>query len=187
MSQGDGARSLRARLDAFVGRPIGRGAPSVAPDPVNLPMIRHWVAAFEDENPVYVDADAAAASRFGEIVAPPMMLQTWTLPTPMITGIAERGGSPVRVSDAGALSVLDEAGFTATLAANSEFEIERYLHVGEIVSSTTVMESISDEKQTRIGRGHFVTWLTTYVDGSGGVVGRQRFRIFKFKPDGTER
>ena len=32
-------------------------------------MIRHWAAAFEDANPVYVDAAAAAASRFGEIVA----------------------------------------------------------------------------------------------------------------------
>ena len=48
--------------------------------------------------------------------------------------------------------MLDEAGFTATLASNSEFEIERYLHLGETVSATTVIESISEEKQTRIGR-----------------------------------
>jgi hypothetical protein len=163
------------------------GRPAVAPDPVNLPMIRHWVAAFEDENPVYVDAETAAASSFGAIVAPPLMLQTWTFPSPMITGMAERGGSPVPVHDAGALSVLDEAGFTATLAANSEFEIERYLHLGEVVSSSAVIESISEEKQTRIGRGYFVTWLTTYVDETGEVIGRQRFRIFKFKPDEANR
>ena len=30
-----------------------------APDPVNLPMIRHWVEAMGDENPVYLDEEAA--------------------------------------------------------------------------------------------------------------------------------
>ena len=53
------------------------------------------------------------------------MLQTWTMATPMITGIAERGGSPVESGTGGALAVLDEAGFVGTLASNSEFEIER--------------------------------------------------------------
>jgi hypothetical protein len=54
-----------------------------------------------------------------------------------------------------------------------------------VVSSSTVIESISDEKQTRIGPGHFVTWVTTYVDESGEVVGTQTFRILKFKPGGA--
>ena len=46
-----------------------------------------------------------------------------------------------------------------------------------------VMESISDKKQTRLGPGHFITWVTTYRDEHGAVVGRQTFRILKFKPD----
>jgi hypothetical protein len=179
------ADSFRARLDAFIGRPVGAGT-AVAPDPVNQPMIRHWAAAFEDDNPVYVDPEAAAASRHGQIVAPPLMLQTWTMATPLIRGIGERGGSPVEsTGDGGALALLDDAGFTATLASNSEFEIERYLHLGEVVSSTTVIDSISDEKQTRLGPGHFLTWVTTYRDEAGEVVGRQIFRILKFRPGGS--
>ena len=173
---------LRARLEEFVDRPVGSGGPSTAPDPVNQPMIRHWAAAFEDENPVYTDPDAAARSRFGCVVAPPLMLQTWTMATPRITGIAERGGAPVDTGRGGALAVLDEAGFVGTLASKSEFEIVRYLHLGEDVTGTTVIESISDEKQTRLGPGYFVTWITTYRDGDGEIVGRQRFRILKFKP-----
>ena len=180
----DVAVTFRERLDALVGRPMGAGGAHVAPDPVNQPMIRHWAAAFEDANPVYTDPDQAASSRFGAIVAPPLMLQTWTMATPRITGIRERGGSPVESTGAGPLAVLDEAGFVATLASNSEFEFERYLRLGEVVSATTVIESISDEKQTRLGPGHFVTWVTTYVDEAGEVVGRQRFRILKFKPLG---
>jgi hypothetical protein len=80
------------------------------------------------------------------------------------------------------LAILDDAGFRGTVAVNSEFEIERYVRLGEELSSTTVIEEISDEKQTALGAGHFCTWVTTYVDGSGDVVGRQRFRILKFKP-----
>jgi len=45
------------------------------------------------------------------------------------------------------------------------------------------IESVSDEKQTRIGKGFFITWITTYRDEGGEVVGRQMFRILKFAPD----
>jgi hypothetical protein len=178
------AKTFPERLAALVGQPAGPGGPAVAPDPVNQAMIRHWAAAFEDRNPVYTDPAFAARSRFGGIVAPPCMLQTWTMPTPEITGIAERGGSPVELEGPSPLSVLDDAGFVATLASNSEFEIERYVRLGEVLTSTTVIESISAEKRTRVGSGHFVTWITTYLDERGEVVGRQRFRILKFKPGG---
>lgn len=171
-------------LAALVGQPIAPGGPNVAPDPVNAPMIRHWAAAFEDANPVYVDPDAAAASRHGRLVAPPLMLQTWTMATPRITGIRERGGSPVEGDGAAVLRLLDEAGFVGTLATNSEFEIDRYLHLGDVVSAETILESVSPEKQTRLGPGRFVTWVTTYTDAAGERVGRQTFRILKFDPSG---
>ncbi len=178
--------ALEEQLASLVGQPVGRGGPSVAPDPVNQPMIRHWAAAFADANPVYTDPVAAAASRFGGIVAPPLMLQTWTMPTPTLEGITERGGSPVAVDGDTALSVLDRAGYVGTLATNSEFDVIRYLRLGEVVSSETVFESISEEKRTRMGRGRFVTWVTTYTVDSGEVVGRQTFRILKFDPDGAQ-
>ena len=174
--------TFQERLDALVGKPIRGDSVSHAPDPVNQPMIRHWAAAFEDHNAAYVDAEFAARSRFGGIVAPPLMLQTWTMATPMITGIRERGGSPVPSEGESALGLFDDAGFTATLASNSEFEIDRYLRLDDVISATTVVESISTEKQTRVGRGHFLTWLTTYVDQNGETVGTQRFRILKFMP-----
>ena len=169
-----------ARMQAQVGKPIG--APNVAPDPVNQPMIRHWAAAFEDANPVYTDPAFAASTRFGGIVAPPLMLQTWTMPTPKISGIAERGGSPTE-GGANPLAPLDEAGFIATLATNSEFEVVRYLRLDETITATTVLESVSERKKTRLGPGHFVTWVTTYRAAHDEVVGRQMFRMLKFKPD----
>ena len=171
---------LRERLERFVGQPMG--PPSEAPDPVNLPMIRHWVAALDDRNPVYLDEEVASSTRFAGVVAPPAMLQTWTMPSPRIEGIAERGGSPVEMPSDNPIPVLDEAGFTGTLATNSELEFHRYLRPGDHLHTTSAVESISNRKTTSLGQGYFVTWVTTYATAEGEVVGRQLFRIFKFDP-----
>lgn len=178
-------RPLIDRLRELVGLPLDRdGAPTHGPDAVNEAMIRHWAAAFEDRNPIYTDPDAAATSRHGGIVAPPLMLQTWIMATPDLTAMAHNGGVPSEAGDIRVFALLDEAGFIAPLASNSEYEIERYLRPGERVSATTVLEEVSPEKRTRLGPGHFVTWVTSYTDDAGDVVGRQRFRMLKFRPEG---
>jgi acyl dehydratase len=176
----DEVDALRARLDEYVGKPMG--PPSVAPDPVNVPMIRHWVDALDDRNPVYLDEEFAATTRFGGIVAPPAMLQTWTMARPRIEGIAERGGSPVEMASDNPIPVLDEAGFVGTLATNSELEFVRYLRPGDHLHLTSELESISNRKTTALGQGYFITWITTYMTGENEVVGRQLFRILKFDP-----
>ncbi len=177
---GEEVDELRARLEAYVGKPMG--PPAVAPDAVNVPMTRHWVDALDDRNPVYLDEKFAATTRFGGIVAPPAMLQTWTMPRPRIEGIAERGGAPVEMISDNPIPVLDEAGYVGTLATNSELEFVRYLRPGDHLHLTTELESISDRKTTALGQGYFLTWVTTYATAEGEVVGRQLFRVFKFDP-----
>ena len=175
--------AFQDKLRALVGRPTGgSGMPSVAPDPVNQPMIRHWAHALNDMNPVYLDPDFAASSRFGGVVSPPVMLQTWTMPAPKLEGIRERGGVPVEITDS-PTQFLDDAGFTSTVATNSEFEIERYPRLGDVVSATSVFEDVSDEKKTALGTGYFLTWLITYRDQNAEVLGRQRFRVLRFRPE----
>lgn len=173
---------VREGLERFVGQPVGPSGPTDAPDEVNVPMIRHWVDALNDQNPVYLDEEFAAGTRFGGTVAPPAMLQAWTMPRPIIEGIAERGGSPVEIPKESALTRLDEAGYVGTLATNSELEFERYLKPGDKLQSSTLMESISNQKRTGLGLGYFLTWVTTYTVDGEEVVGRQLFRIFKFDP-----
>jgi len=171
---------LRARLEKYVGKPMG--PPAVAPDPVNVPMIRHWVDALDDRNPVYLDEQLAATTRFGGTVAPPAMLQAWTMPRPRIEGIAERGGAPDDIAFDNPIPVLDEAGYVGTLATNSELEFLRYLRPGDHLHLTIDLESISNRKTTSLGKGYFLTWVTTYMTGDDDVVGRQMFRVFKFDP-----
>ena len=62
----DAKATFRERLRGLVGKPTGSRRPTVAPDPVNQPMIRHWIEAIRDDNPVYVDPDAA--NRYGNMV-----------------------------------------------------------------------------------------------------------------------
>jgi acyl dehydratase len=171
--------TLRAGLEKFVGKPMGASA--VAPDAVNVPMIRHWVDALDDRNPVYLDQAFAATTRFGGIVAPPAMLQAWSMARPRIEGIAERGGAPEMHFDNPFIR-LDEAGYVGTLATNSELEFVRYLRPGDHLHWSIEVESISNRKTTSLGKGYFVTWVTTYMDGEDEVVGRQLFRILKFDP-----
>ncbi len=57
----------------------GESPPRAARDPVNLPMIRNWTEALGDDNPVYADPAAAAAAGHGGLVAPPAMVQAWTM------------------------------------------------------------------------------------------------------------
>ena len=115
---------IREGLEHYIGKSMGAEESVSAPDAINLPMIRHWVDALDDRNPIYLDEDAAASSRFGTIVAPPAMLQAWVMPRPKIEGIAERGGAPDEMTFDNPISALDDAGFTATLATNSELEFE---------------------------------------------------------------
>jgi acyl dehydratase len=171
---------LRARLEKYVGEPMGPA--SEAPDPVNVPMIRHWVDALDDRNPVYLDEEFAAKTRHGGIVAPPAMLQAWGMPRPKIEGIAERGGAPTDFQHDNAIAALDEAGYVGTLATNSELEFVRYLRPGERLHVSNAVDSISDRKTTGMGKGYFLTWITTYTTPDGEVVGRQLFRVLKFDP-----
>ncbi len=166
--------SLDERLQEIVRRSKSSPA-AVARDPVNQPMIRHWCDAIGDTNPVYTDGEAAAASVHAGIVAPPTMLQAWSMP-----GLGPR---PKR-ADGGAspLSILDEVGYTSVVATDCEQEYLRYLKPGDLLSVTSRLESISVEKHTALGDGYFVTNLSTYRDQHGEVVAEMRFRILKFKP-----
>ncbi len=158
---------------------VGRSSPfNTARDAVNEAMIRHWCDIIDDANPVYTDASTASASVFGGIVAPPAMLDVWDKPGLHLTR------DPSNPQSA-ALNLLDAAGFTSTVAVNSELEFARYLRPGEWLHSTLTLEEVSDEKQTGLGTGHFVTSRLSYSVGDE-LVGTVLFRVLKFRP-GTGR
>jgi uncharacterized protein len=168
---------LYEQLQAIVG--TSNGPPTKGQYPVNTPMISHLVEALGDQNPIYVDDEAAKAAGHDGIVAPPTMLQVWWM-----RGL--RGGRPEGGAFSTALQLLDEAGFTSTVAVNCEQEYVRYLRPGDEITVTGVLDAVSAEKTTGLGVGHFVTSREEARDQNGEVVGIHLWRILKFKP-GTGR
>ncbi len=150
-------------------------------------MIRHWVEAMGDENPVYTDEEAARAAGFPGVIAPPTMLQAWImrgykataeLAAARAAGRSEPGSSPADEL----MAVLDEGGFTSVVATNCEQEYDRPVVLGDRLSVSSSIESVSPEKHTALGIGHFVTTLLSFTDQTGAPVANMRFRILKFRP-----
>ena len=160
-----------ARIIAF-----GECGPRLARDPVNLPMIHNWAEAMGDGNPLYTDARAAAGSVHGGLVAPPAMIQVWTM----------RGLHPVTDpgDPLGLMSqLLDKAGFTSVVATNCEQTYHRYLRPGEQVSVRSSLEDVAGPKHTALGAGWFVTTRSTWYAGQEPVA-TMLFRVLKFRPSG---
>lgn len=163
-----------SELKAFEGVEIGPPVP--APDEVNAPMIRHWCEAMGDTNPIYTDPDAAARSAHGGLVAPPTMLQAWVMHG--LSGRPRDEDDPYEQMT----RLLFSRGFTSVVGTNSEQTYERYLRPGDRLTMRTVIDSISDEKATGMGVGHFVTTRQDYYDADNAVVGSMKFRILRFRP-----
>jgi uncharacterized OB-fold protein/acyl dehydratase len=166
---------LRAGLDAWIGR---EGEPSLARDAVNPAMIRHWCDAVGDENPVYTDRKFAAKSVHGGIVAPPTMLQAWTMAG--LRPPAPASARPSPLSEV--MRLLDAAGYTSVVATNCRQEYRRYVREGDLLSVTTRIAKVSEEKQTALGAGRFIDEEMIYRDATGEEVARMTFRILKFVP-----
>jgi uncharacterized OB-fold protein/acyl dehydratase len=155
------------------------GPVQVARHPVNLPAIADWCDAIGDDNPNYTSETAAGKSVHGGIVAPPATLDIWDRAGLPAQAPAARSGDDPRSKVS---RMLESAGFVGVVAVNSELEIVRYLRPGDRLQNTQLLEDISDEKQTGLGTGHFVTTRHRYTTDSGEHVGDLLFRILKFKP-----
>ena len=180
----EGGPSLDGRLQSFVG--LSTGPTHRAPDPVNLPMIRHWIEAMGDRNPVYVDEEAARAAGFAGIIAPPTMLQAWIMRGLRTSQEADearaRGVETPGSPNDQLMAVLDEAGFTSVVATNCDQHYERPLVPGDRLEATSTIDAVSGEKKTGLGVGHFITTRLEFTDQDDQVVATMLFRILKFRP-----
>ncbi|MFD8008408.1 bifunctional MaoC family dehydratase N-terminal/OB-fold nucleic acid binding domain-containing protein [Streptomyces mirabilis] len=162
----DEAAELEGRLKAYEGR--AAAVAGVGKDPVNEPMIRHWCEAMGDTNAAYTGPDA---------VAPPTMLQAWTM-----GGLSGHEGRSDAYDEL--LGLLDEAGCTSVVATDCEQEYLRPLRPGDEITFDAVIESVSERKTTKLGTGHFVTTRMD-VRANGEPAGTHRFRILKYAPART--
>ena len=167
---------LHERLLRHVGGTSG--APRVAPDPVNEPMIRHWCLALGDANPAYTDPVAAAASRFGGIVAPPTMIQAWTHHDRRFPG-GDEGANAEELL----VAELGEAGYTGVVATGCHYRFTRPLRPGDRTTYQAVIRTVSPRRRTRLGEGYFITAEVTYRDQEDREVATMAFTTLRFRPE----
>ena len=132
-----------------------------ARDPVNQPMINNWT-------------EVMGGSAWDEGVAPPAMIQVWTM----------RGLHPSADADdpLWAMSaVLDEAGYTSVVATNCEQEYHRYVKLGERLTVRSRLSDVVGPKRTSLGEGWFVTTESVWYSGEEPVA-TMMFRILKYRP-----
>jgi 3-oxo-4,17-pregnadiene-20-carboxyl-CoA hydratase alpha subunit len=152
----------------------GRSKPRVGRDPVNQAMIHHWVDAIGDKNPIYVDDAAARAAGHPGVVAPPAMIQVWTM----------MGLSGQRSDDdplGRIIQLFDDAGYIGVVATNCEQSYHRYLLPGEEVSVSAELTDVVGPKQTALGEGYFINQHITWQVGDEDVA-EMNWRILKFIP-----
>ncbi|MDF2824449.1 MAG: putative nucleic-acid-binding protein containing a Zn-ribbon [Mycobacterium sp.] len=152
----------------------GRSKPRVGRHPVNQPMVEHWLDALGDKNPIYVDETAALAAGHPGIVAPPAMIQVWTM---MGLGGVRPDDDPLGKI----LGLFDEAGYIGVVATNCDQTYHRYLRPGEEVSVTAELTEVVGPKQTALGQAFFITQRITWSVGDEDVA-EMMWRIMKFVP-----
>jgi uncharacterized OB-fold protein/acyl dehydratase len=169
------SEAIRATARAVAAE--GQSPPRLARDPVNMAAIRNWTDAIGDASPLYTDAGYAAGTAHGGLVAPPAMVQVWTMPGLQLPA-SDGGPDPLGQM----MTALDAAGFTSVVATNCDQTYNRYLRHGELLSLRAELADVTGPKRTALGEGWFVTTRNVWYSGDEPVA-TMDWRVLKFRPD----
>ena len=146
--------------------------PRTARTPVSGARIQLFAALVHDGNRSYWDAEFAR-KRWGGLLAPPALLMGWLIPPPW-----EPAGRPPAAS----MVLRVPLPGTTFINATNDVEFLEPIIEGDLLTVVEELVSVSPEKQTRLGVGHFVQTLETYRRQDGTVVARCRNTLFRFTP-----
>jgi len=153
-----------------------KSEPRTARTPVSGARIQLFAAMVRDGNLSYWDAEFARR-KWGGLLAPPAALMGWLIPPPWEPsrpGSARRPAAPVVLR-------VPLPGTTFINAAN-DVEFLQPIVEGDLLTVVEELVSVSPEKRTRLGIGHFVETLETYRRQDGAVVATCRNTLFRFTP-----
>jgi uncharacterized protein len=149
-----------------------RTEPRFAGSAVSAARVQHFASMVRDANPAYWDSEFARKV-WGGIVAPPALLSGLLMPPPWVpTGAPPTASIAVRVPLPG----------TAIINASNDVELLEPVLEGDWLSVVEEVVSVSPEKTTRLGVGHFIETLETYHKGDGGPVATSRNTLFRYTP-----
>jgi uncharacterized protein len=150
-----------------------RTPPRYAGTAVSGARIQHFAAMVRDRNPSYWDEDFAR-EQWGGLIAPPALLMGWLIPPPWLpTGGPPTSSIAIRVPLPG----------TTFINASNEVEFPCMIVEGDRLHVVEEVVSVSPEKRTRLGSGHFVETCDEFHRHDGTLVAINRNTLFRFTPE----
>jgi acyl dehydratase len=147
--------------------------PRTAGTVVSAARIQMFAATMRDGNPSYWDAEYATRA-WGGLLAPPALLMGWLTPPPWM---------PTEKAPVSAIAIRVPLPGTTFINASNEAEFLLPIVEGDRLTVVEHVVSVSPEKRTRLGVGHFVETLDTYTRQDGAVVATNRNTLFRFIPE----
>jgi hypothetical protein len=179
-------KSAWAPVIAKVGTDLSDGQVHYGVDLVEAGAIRRYLEPLEFDCPLHYDRAVAKANGFADVTAPYTATATFTMGPVWTAGesifiSAERNAQPGRVSvkprfPEGTPPV---SGYFAT---DTEIEFIRPALAGERLGRRGNRLVGCSPKETKVGRGAFVTTESEIVDERGEVVARVRGSLFLYNP-----
>lgn len=147
-----------------------RTDPRYAGTAVSGSRIQHFAAMVRDPNPSYWDAEFARET-WGGLVAPPAMLMGLVIPPPWLpTDEPPRPSIAIRVPLPG----------KTFINASNEVEFPEVIVEGDRLHVIEEVVSVSPEKTTRLGSGHFVQTRDEFYRADGTLVAVNTNTLFRF-------
>lgn len=151
--------------------------PRTAATVISGARIQLFASLVHDGNRSYWDPEFAA-QRWGGLLAPPALLMGWLIPPPWQPSRREAAGRAVA-----SLALRVPLPGTTFVNAANDVEFLEPIVEGDRLTAVDELISVSPEKRTRLGVGHFVETLETYRRQDGAVVARSRNTLFRFTPE----
>ena len=162
-------------LQALTGNRLG---PYLSFNPVSRVQIWQWCSAMGDRNPLYLDDSYRQQAGFDRVVAPPAMMQMWTMrDVNMKYAPGSTDAPPYQVFD-----TLSESGFPGNVAVSYDITFHRLLLEGDRAHHYTTVVAISDLKSTALGEGYFVTERVEYLDQDEALFAEALITYFQYRP-----
>ncbi|MCH7626906.1 MAG: MaoC family dehydratase N-terminal domain-containing protein [Chloroflexi bacterium] len=122
--------------------------------------IRKFAEAIGDDNPLYVDEEAARKSRYGGVIAPPTFMRSMS---------------------AGRSRATVQSPYPAALDGGSEWEYFEPVRPGDRISVTMKVSEMF-EREGRLGNMLFIIRETSYVNQFGKTVAIQHGTGISYQP-----
>ncbi len=135
-------------------------------------------ASVENGNPLFWDEKVANEITDGWI-APPTMISVWFRPHHWSPG-RQQAAVPLQVH----FDLKQKLGLSEAVMTENTIVFGEPVRPGDRLKTWQVLRSVSDVKQTKLGKGRFWVIEVEYVNQKGEFVGRESYTGFGYRREG---